>query len=52
MAQSGCHFLPRFHRGDKEMSDIGRQMEHMKVLLLTGLVTFKTLAKDGTGKKL
>lgn len=50
-ARSGCHFLPRFRWGDKEMSDMGRQLEHTKALALTSLVTFKALAKDGTEEK-
>ncbi len=33
------------------MSDMGRQLEHMKAPALTRLVTFKTLTKDGTEKK-
>lgn len=33
------------------MSDMGRQLEHMKALALTSLVTFKALAKEGTEKK-
>lgn len=50
-AWSGCHFLSRFYWGDKEMSDMGRQLEHMKALAMTSHVTFKTLAKDGTAGK-
>lgn len=30
---------------------MGRQLEHMKALALTSLVTFKALAKDGTEEK-
>lgn len=29
-AWTACHFLPRFHWGDTEMSDTGWQLEHMK----------------------
>lgn len=49
-ARSCCHFLPCFCRGDLEMSDRGRQLEHKKALALTIIVTFKALTKCGTEK--
>lgn len=50
-ARPGCHFLHHFRWGDKEMSDMGWQLEHTKAVALTSLVTFKALTKNGTEER-